>query len=399
MEFDTRTGVLPTAPADHRLVTVTFDSCPSSNLAMHYLAVEGGNTAVDRHGLSSDSWWVIQCTSLPNRTFRLYRGTASMSQLLRRYGFLDSTGCVNHQRARAHFASTTAVKEQPPTHLSAVQREAVGVPQFFPNSGVCWFATMCYTTFMNPEVRSLVCERLPPEIRVHAERCNHDRASAEAFRKAIWHTYGVGDDVDDRPENDGCNGFSEFCVLCAKLGIPVVRYTPQHGSLKPLTTGCTLRDKRHKTCTLRQPTSASEPHLLVLRFQDGDHSNKYPLLRRVKCNGVRYRLAGLYMGQKKCGHQIGAASPTGHWRDWSITDADLHKDGIGPVHIRFDGVEWKEDWWRAWKDLVHVTKFGANGSDLCNLSPWNPCNTSLDKYRGASGTNSVDALYTSCLRR
>ena len=61
---------------------------------------------------------------------------------------------------------------------------------------------------------------------------------------------------------------------------------------------------------------------------------------------------GLYQGQRKCGHQIGASSHTGSWRDWTLGDADLHKDGIND-HIRFVGDEWNGDrWWEAWRELV-----------------------------------------------
>jgi hypothetical protein len=46
---------------------------------------------------------------------------------------------------------------------------------------------------------------------------------------------------------------------------------------------------------------------------------------------------------------------------------------------------------------MHVTKFGAGTSEFCNLSPWNPHNSSLDQYRGTKkfGTNSLDLVYVS----
>ena len=80
-----------------------------------------------------------------------------------------------------------------------------------------------------------------------------------------------------------------------------------------------------------------------------------------------------------------------------IVDADLHKDGISPVFVRFEGSEWLDGWWEAWRELMHVTKFGAGTSEFCNLSPWNPHNASLDQYRGARnvGTNSLDLVYVS----
>ena len=151
-------------------------------------------------------------------------------------------------------------------------------------------------------------------------------------------------------------------------------------------------DQSNRTHRLRE--ASSESHLLALRFQDGDHSGRFPIQRRVRVGDRRYGLAGLYMGQKKCGHQIGVVCPSGDWRDWMIVDADLHKDGISPVFIRFEGPEWNDRWWEAWRELVHVTKYGNGSSEFCNLSRWNPVNHSLDKFSGASvGTNSIDAVY------
>ena len=96
---------------------------------------------------------------------------------------------------------------------------------------------------------------------------------------------------------------------------------------------------------------------------------------------------------------MGITSPTGSWRDWVIVDADLHKDGISPIFVRFEGSEWLKGWWDAWRELMHVTKFGSGTSEFCNLSPWNPRNDSLDKYKyGAAkqtGTNSLDLVYVS----
>ena len=157
-----------------------------------------------------------------------------------------------------------------------------------------------------------------------------------------------------------------------------------------------LRDQRGDPLTMADVDPA-KAHALVLRFNDGDHSRKYPVHRRVVLRGNRYRLVGIFMGQRKCGHQIAISSPSGSWRDWSIADADLHKDGISPIYVRFEGSEWLDGWWDAWRELMHVTKYGTGTSEFCNLSPWNPNNSSLDQYRGTRdpGTNSLDLVYSS----
>ena len=154
---------------------------------------------------------------------------------------------------------------------------------------------------------------------------------------------------------------------------------------------------------MKQPrlsSSSTPPHLLAIRFQDGDHSTRFPALRRITFKGQRYRLTGLYLGSRKCGHQIGMASPDGNWRHWAVADADLHKDWIGPVHICFTGNDWDErSWWKVWKELVHATKYGFDHQDLCQISPHNPEDTALDQYKGTarkgspSGTVSLDFVY------
>jgi hypothetical protein len=233
-------------------------------------------------------------------------------------------------------------------------------------------------------------------LRRDCAKCIFDKEAAERVRKCFWYDYNVGDNVDADPSLDGRNGLTEFCVLCAKLGVPIIRLREFGGVLR--TENNNVTDRRGNILQLPVPCKGQE-HLLVLRFHDGDHA-KFPVLRRIRFRGVRYKLVGLYMGQRKCGHQIGMASPTGDWRVWSIADADLHKDGIGPMHIRFDGERWRREWWDAWKVLVHVTKFGRDTEEFCSLSPHNPPNDTLDKACSAStprcGTNSIDMLYFPC---
>ena len=76
-----------------------------------------------------------------------------------------------------------------------------------------------------------------------------------------------------------------------------------------------------------------------------------------------------------------------------MTDADAHKDGIGPCFFHFtDGM--KKDWWEKWKYIVSVTKFGGNYSEFCPLSPWNVSDDTYDCYKGTRpGSNSLDMLY------
>lgn len=406
VSFDSSTvAALPTPPKPgHRVQRVEFSSCPGSQLRIEPVENLG---PLDATGVPQDAWWRVACPKLPDRYVRLQRGAHSLLQMLVRYGFQDGTGCVNHRNVTLHYAPATGYAAPPPALDRCICRplaDACGVPQYYRNSGVCWYAALCTTTFANPVLAAMVRDRLPEDMRPHCDRCLFSREASEELRNQLWHRYRVGDDISQPPEMDGRNGFSEFTVLCAKLKIPLLRYEEHNGKFHLMSQYVYDRDnKRVKVTEPADPEAApANSFLMALRFQDGDHHHKYPIRRRIRLTkhkrGRRYRLIGLYMGQKKCGHQIGVASPTGDWRDWVIGDADLHKDGIGPVHIRFgDGWDSEDKWWEAWSELVHVTKYGPGRREFCNLSPHNFPDDSLDVYRSAHspryGQASIDALY------
>lgn len=390
LNFDGAMSSLPAAPQGHRLSHITYSSCPNSDLSVHLILLLTDD--VDRHGVAEDSWWRVRSEQLPHRDVRLYKGEQSMRNLLSRYGFQDAGGCVNHKKVEAVYEPITnpvpRVQPQVPKHLI----KAIGIPQFYENSGVCWFAAMCTVMFSDPSVSRFVQAYLPANLRVLCDECLHSRTAAHSLRNKLWEEYALGDNIDDSPENDGCNGFSEFTLLCAKQKIPLLRYKEQNGNFVRMTGS--VCDKRGTVVPTSDPDT-TKPHLLVLRFIDGDHV-RFPLLRRFQIAGRCYKLVGFFAGQRKCGHQIGIASSTGSWRDIVIGDADLHKDGIGLVFSTFTGAKWKDStkWQNAMNVLVHITKFGPRYSQLCNLNFLNPPDTSLDKYQGVkkTGSNSIDLV-------
>jgi hypothetical protein len=387
-------SALPHAPPGRRLRRVRFRSCPGSDLEL--VVANDVDGALDVHGVPKDAWWTVRCSDLPERHLRLFGGTRSLQELLRRYGFLDASGCVNHRDAEAVYADASAplpasrVLEVVPSRL----RDARGVPQFYKNSGVCWFATLCWTSFANADMCAFLTRHMPRDLAQLARRCLFSREAAEAFRKRLWYDYAVGDNVEDSPEMDGRNGFSEFAVLCAKLGVPMIVYRESGGRMAPVAPE--LTDRRGGTVRMRPPRSCREPHLLVLRYQDGDHARRHPIRRRVVHCGERYRCVGIYKGKRKCGHQIGASFYTGHWRHVSFGDADMHKSDIGPSFSHFDGTRWRgSDWWRACNELAYVTKYGRDYREFCEFGWHNPDDKRLDAYRGGhkTGSLSMDIMY------
>ena len=288
------------------------------------------------------------------------------------------------------FESTTEADKCVPIEM----QDATGVPQFLKNSGICWFSSLCCVFFSRPDVLSMLSEYMPSNMLQLCRRSLFDRDSAQKLRNMWWYDYAVGDDVDLPPEMDGRNGFSEFTTLCAKLKIPLLRYSMEENKLQPM--GNTVKDRKGKSVTVKLPKGC-EKHFMVMRFIDGNHHKKNPILRRIILNGNRYRFLGVTSGNRKCGHQIGWVT-LDSWRHVMAGDADLHKDGIGPLFVHFDGPEWKNKWWDGCREMLHVAKFGPGRKDFCNLSPHNEADDLLDSYRGAAsipGKNSLDIIYLS----
>lgn len=389
---------LPSAPSKKCLSRIRYTTCPGSDLVL-FLGRCLPDAPLDEKGVVRDGWWVVRCSGLPDRVMRLTRGAHSLCNLLRRYGFLDGKGCIHHREAVAEYED--ADKFRPVYDVNAVVplrlQSATGVPQFYPNSGICWFAALCHTSFSNPIVSQWLRSHMPNEMKEMGRRALFSRDDAEAFRKRLWYDFAVGDNVEDPPELDGRNGFSEFTVACAKLKVPLVRYQLDGNRMVSMSSDVTDRQRKRVHCP---KVNRDDSHLLTLRYEDGSHHERFPIHRRITVDGRRYKLLGLYKGHRKCGHQIAACSHSGNWRDWSLGDADLHKDGIGPIFVRFDGPEWKKDdeWWKSWDELVHITKFGANYREMCNLNWHNRPDDDLDRFRGERvqrvGTLSIDAMYT-----
>jgi len=392
------TTALPHAPHGKRVKRVRFTNCPGKNLYIE--CIREMKRADKKEGVPEDAWWVVRCDDLPDRTLRLFQGGHSLLSLLRRYGFQDATGCVNHKKMTIQYVPTGTAYALCDIKVPAHLLESKGVPQFYLRSGVCWFATLCWTSFANKELAAFLKRFMPREIHEAVDQCLFDRDQAEALRKFLWYKFSVGDNVEDRPENDGKNGFREFMVLCAKLEVPLVVYRERSGTLHPVAVD--VRDQRGDQLRMTRPASFKEAHLLVLRFTGADHDKNFPVHRRISIGPRRYRLIGVYMGQSKCGHQIGLCCPTGHWRDWALGDADCHKDGIGPIFITFDEDRWKDNWWEPWRTLVHVTKYGPRGDKFCPFSPLNVSDDALDIYQGprvvtkGPGSNNLDLVYKLC---
>jgi hypothetical protein len=381
---------LARAPDGTRLASVRFSNCERP---LHLRFVHDNCAAIDEHGVCRDAWIAVTTEGLPTRFLRIFDGGESLVTLLARYGFQDASGCVHHKSARAEYVPI-GHRLATPVDVPPGLRDCVGMRQFHPKSGICWFAALCVCSFANPATRQLIVQRMDDALARLCGRCLYDHDSAVALRAELWRRYAVGDDIKDPPEMDGKNGALEFCSLCAQIGVPLIRCDVQNGELARLSPHVTDQRGRAHAITCDE----AKPHLLIVRFTRGDHE-RYPALRSLRYGTNDYVLVSAYAGSGKCGHQIGM-STTGHgWRRWMIADADMHgktcTSRIGPIFIHFAGEAWKAGWWAAWKTIVHVTKFGAGLRSFCSLSLHNIADTALDKYGSADapGAVNIDFVY------
>ena len=359
---------------------ICYVTCPGSNLRIVQMK-RNDAAEMDSCGVFLDSWWCIQAGDLPTRYFRIFRGGSSLWQLLSRYAFLDANECVNHKTFDVTYleapASEFVNKEIQVPHDV---RDYIGVPQFHVNSGVCWYAAFCWVAFGCSPVREVVTSRLSEGMTRDALMALMQPDAAKRLRSRLWHDFSLGDDVNGRPEDDGQNGGSEFALLCSKSELSLACLCEDGGKFRVCDEP--IFDHGGKRCSATCKRG-DHPTFVMLRFVDGDHSGRFGFRRRIVYNTKVYKLFAFFMGQLKCGHQIGMVSPTGNWRDWGVVDADAHKHGIGPMFFRVDEAS-HCDWWKKIHLMINVTKYGENLAEFCPLSPWNTRDDVFDSYRSAS---------------
>jgi hypothetical protein len=402
IQFDAETEPLPFSPPGARAVRYSFSTCPGSVVSLE-LRWTNPEEKYDNYGLAKISWWEIVGDSkkAPKRYLKMHNGSQSMTQLLKRYGIQDGYHpCVNHKHCSVEFSPI--FRNSFPMEVPSMIEPAIGVPQFQPRSGICWFNSLCWVCVANKTMRDKLSKVVPLEIRKDFLNSIYNRGSALKFREWMWEKHDIGDDISKPPEEDGCNGMTELLALLSKLRFPVILYENDKGKL---VNSHSVMHERLRECKLEKPTSETDDHILVIRFIDGNHE-KFPMRRRIALEWmtktgmkkIRYKLVGCFMGSAKCGHQTGLC----HINDdkvWGMSDADMNKDGIGPLYFVFDPKVFCDEtlWWKSWARTPLVTKY--NHGEFCPINPHNPADNSLDTFKlkqrrfGRVGTVSCDWIY------
>lgn len=355
---------------------------PQSIRAVEYL---GCNLGLNVLAVTyRDEDWYVITDGRQERWVRLFKRDA-LRAMLDTYAYLDVVECLNvydgstnatngvriHRGAR-HIIRRPCLLDRIPTCL----REVRGVEQSSEDSGICWYAAMVFVMLFSAPMRKLFFTKADPALRKRMSGVLKDSVRAEALRHYLYHVYKLGDNPDQPPHLDGQNGFSQFCILLAKLNIPTIRlFAPKLVAIRDeIVDQGPKGENRHK---LRDVPRADETSLLVVRCF---HTRWIPRARieyqvDPARPPLRYRLIGLFIGSEYCSHQIAASATDTSSTRWALTDADATRLGIGPLFWtcrRQPGESQREHIlrWRAmWGQIVPATRFGDN--QVCDLNPSN----------------------------
>lgn len=371
-------------PDGHAIVRAAYHGCKKP-LHLRLVGTQHAAPRVDESGVVQDAWWCVASDGLPDRYVRLMHGSESMTRMMRHYALLDQDSCMHTMDGDVWCAPAATVEGRlrdvgmSDVPVRAELHERTGVPQRVVNSGICWFASVCFALFYHARVRAHVLARLPPDLRPDAERCLSDPAAAERLRVRLWERYAFGDRIGQAPELDGQNAAAQIFILFAQLGLPVRRFLMMDDQRVEIRTP--VRDMRGGMHHLPWEAAADDDvHLVVIRFRRGQHSQRssHRITPFVDVDGKEYRLAAILIGSEHCGHQIAAASPGGSVREWACCDADGRRLGIGPTLWRTDKVasrsardrnEALRKWEAYWRHMLPAINFSKG---VCNMSPLNP---------------------------
>jgi hypothetical protein len=376
--------------------SANFETCKDNKLNIELVSVID-KTIED--GFVKKGWWIIRTPNLPDRYVNMYMGRKSMERLLKNYGFSDDTGCVHYKKGKIYTVPNISHIKSTKIKVPRDVMDIIGIPQRLENSGICWYAATCFAFFYCKQIRELVTSKMykDPELVNLCNNCLKSSEISEKLRRKLWFDYAFGDKIGQRPEDDGQNGLTQFCIIASKFDIPVLRFFVNNGNIIKLKDP--VHDQNKVMCPVRDVLNhPKEPHILVVRFYRGDNHTTHKPTRRFRHNGVVHKLASMLLGSMHCGHQIGASSYNLEWRRWAISDSDASMFGMGPVHFCTDSKckKNKDEWWSYWRHMIPLTVFGSQKS-FCDLSPHNRPTGELENKPKVSdvGDLNLDLIYIS----
>jgi len=374
------------------LTCIVVEGCEKTSSSMRFKAHRLLKKGVDGRGVPEDALWKITGDCSP-RVVRLFGGYDSLASLLERYSFTDEKGCSfssrpsstvkrNLQRNASQLGIRTStstvslpnrtVKEHRTSHLPrmASQQEAaaaliVGIPQRLPESGNCWWSSVCFLLMRSSATRNAFLKHLSlsegRDLSPLFQRCLQDPSVGERLHRTLYNRYGFGDKPNIDPTQEGQNGFTQLTNLLRKLKIPIRVHVWTGKEWAPV----------HNKDRASPPSPPVFVGLRVHRMQ-----KRPPLTWKV---GERtYKLQGFLSGSEFCGHQTCVSrgcSPS----VWHHSDSDATRLKIGPVSFKIDKGE--NVWDQMDKLLPHSN--WTDDSRFCDMAPSNrsPLKVSLSSLK------------------
>ena len=368
------------------LTCIVVEGCETTSSSMRFKAHRLLKKGVDERGVPEDALWKITGDCSP-RVVRLFGGYGSLSALLERYSFTDEKGCSfssrpsstvrrNLQRNASQLGIRTSatlslpnrsVKEHWTSHLPrmASQQEAaaaliVGIPQRLPESGNCWWSSVCFLLMRSRQTRNAFLTHLSSsegrDLSPLFQRCLQDPSVGETLHRTLYHRYGFGDKPNIDPSLEGQNGFTQLTNLLRKLKIPIHVH---------VWTGKEWASVHR-----------ASPHPVFVGLRVHRMKKRPPLTWRV---GERtYTLQGFLSGSEFCGHQTCVSrgcSPS----VWHHSDSDAARLKIGPVSFK---IEKGENVWDEMDKLLPHSNW-TDDSRFCDMAPSNrsPLEVSLSSLK------------------
>lgn len=366
-----RNGKMPHVQPGLYLSSIRFRTCKEAQLAIYVCKTIFKYD--ERTGVPEDAWYAIETPGLPTRFIRIFSGAEGLHDLLLRYAFHDAEGCVHEKHMQLRYSRS---KEAPDRDVASVVPShlinALGVPQFYKESGNCWFASMLWVLFANTEMRNFCAERFArrsaAEVGEWAREAFHVPDQAQKIRAFLWNKNGIGDDITAPPREDGKNGGSELIKVANAYDIPLRVIRAEKAE-----------DQLSANLEETQSASGEQDHLLLIRCQDLDHDRCVPLTRYFyeEDTATYYKLVGGLVGQRECGHQQGFANVA---KDtWAVTDSDGHKmfvqkngkwerrANMSPMYFTLEGTD-EEQFTKLFRYMIFITKYGKAYEKNCNFS-------------------------------
>lgn len=362
-------------------------------------------TKIQTYIIDNVEWICICSPDMPCRWTRLL--DSNMEKFVSYYGFEEKNGCINSGKSNVKIVQKTPQRLDGDMTISALSKEdtlKIGLPQREKNSGMCWFAALCFVMFFSKQLKTFMLRYMPDKMKELSKGILEQPSKSELLRTYLYETFAFGDKPGISPLQEGQNGTSQFLILAARLNMPVIRlFAPEMHEMTE-----DIFDQHGKAHKIRNISDINEQSLLIVR----SFRTAWIPHRRMWHKGRRYKLVAMMIGSEQCGHQISVSTVNMNICRFCTSCSDAARLGITPVFwslkkgipndikpgvkpstVKFNEsrAEFKMRWRSMWDNVVPITMF--NGNETCRMHPGNKLPQDLkpyvSKYRATAPTPGV----------